>query len=65
MRAAATVEPQLWGCPPVSRPTIRTIMTFIYLRFQRGVMHYDKGCHVAGLLLTDTSKTCLTATTAE
>src|SRR6185503_17830718 len=52
---------ELWGLPtsrPVRDPTNKN---FIYQRFQRGIMHYDKGCGCTqGLLLADYFKAILT-----
>ncbi|MCA1644783.1 MAG: hypothetical protein LC797_04675 [Chloroflexi bacterium] len=52
---------QLWGLPTSQPAYDPNNHDFIYLRFQRGVMHYDKGCHCTqGLLLTDYLKDLLT-----
>jgi hypothetical protein len=52
---------QLWGLP-TSRPALDpNNHEFIYQRFQRGVMHYDRGCKCTlGLLLADYLKALLT-----
>ncbi|MGI9145190.1 MAG: hypothetical protein ACR2IK_01350 [Chloroflexota bacterium] len=52
---------QLWGLP-TSRPAYDpSNHEFIYQRFQRGVMHYDRGCRCTqGLLLADYLKDLLT-----
>jgi hypothetical protein len=52
---------EIWGLP-TSRPTRDpTNANFIYQRFQRGIMHYDKGCGCTqGLLLADYVKGLLT-----
>ncbi len=52
---------QLWGLP-TSKPAIDpNNHEFIYQRFQRGVMHYDRGCKCTqGLLLADYFKALLT-----
>lgn len=52
---------ELWGLP-TSRPTREpTNPNFIYQRFQRGIMHYDKNCGCTqGLLLADYFKALLT-----
>lgn len=52
---------QLWGLP-TSKPAIDpNNHEFIYQRFQRGVMHYDRGCKCTqGLLLADYLKAVLT-----
>jgi polysaccharide biosynthesis protein PslG len=52
---------QLWGLPTSKPAYDPNNHEFIYLRFQRGVMHYDKGCHCTqALLLTDYLKSVLT-----
>ena len=52
---------EMWGAPtsnPAYDPTNRN---FIYQRFQRGIMHFDKGCGCTqGLLLADYLKALLT-----
>jgi polysaccharide biosynthesis protein PslG len=52
---------QIWGAPtskPAYDPTNRD---FVYLRFQRGIMHYDAGCDCTqALLLADYFKAILT-----
>jgi N-acetylmuramoyl-L-alanine amidase len=52
---------EIWGLP-TSRPMREpTNPNFIYQRFQRGIMHYDKGCGCTqGLLLGDYFKAILT-----
>jgi hypothetical protein len=52
---------QLWGLP-TSKPAVDpNDHEFIYQRFQRGIMHYDRGCHCTqGLLLADYLKSILT-----
>jgi polysaccharide biosynthesis protein PslG len=52
---------QLWGLP-TSKPAVDpNNHEFIYLRFQRGVMHYDRGCKCTqALLLGDFFKSMLT-----
>ncbi|MBV9358164.1 MAG: hypothetical protein JO023_21845, partial [Chloroflexi bacterium] len=51
---------ELWGLP-TSRPSYDPAnKNFIYLRFQRGIMHYDAGCNCThGLLLADYLKALL------
>jgi hypothetical protein len=51
---------EMWGLP-TSKPTYDpTNKNFIYLRFQRGIMHYDAGCNCThGLLLADYLKALL------
>ena len=52
---------EIWGAPtskPAYDPTNRG---FIYLRFQRGIMHFDTSCNCTqGLLLADYFKAILT-----
>jgi polysaccharide biosynthesis protein PslG len=52
---------QIWGAP-TSRPARDPANNnFIYQRFQRGIMHYDKACGCTqGLLLADYLKAILT-----
>ena len=52
---------QIWGAP-TSKPAVDpNNHNFIYLRFQRGIMHYDKSCDCTqGLLLADYLKSILT-----
>ncbi len=52
---------EIWGLP-TSRPMREpTNPNFIYQRFQRGIMHYDKNCGCTqGLLLADYFKAILT-----
>jgi N-acetylmuramoyl-L-alanine amidase len=52
---------EIWGLP-TSRPAHDpTNPDFIYERFQRGIMHYDKRCNCTqGLLLADYVKSLLT-----
>jgi len=52
---------EVWGLP-TSRPMRDpTNPSFIYQRFQRGIMHFDKGCGCTqGLLLADYFKALLT-----
>jgi hypothetical protein len=51
---------QMWGAP-TSKPAVDpTNANFIYLRFQRGIMHFDKSCGCTqGLLLADYLKSVL------
>ncbi len=51
---------ELWGLP-TSRPAFDpSNHNFVYLRFQRGVMHYDTGCNCTqGILLADYLKALL------
>lgn len=52
---------QLWGMPTSPPSVDPNNHDFIYQRFQRGVMHYDKGCQCTqALLLTDYLKGLLT-----
>ena len=52
---------QIWGAP-TSKPAIDpNNNNFIYQRFQRGIMHFDKNCNCTqGLLLADYLKSLLT-----
>lgn len=52
---------ELWGLP-TSRPARDPAnVGFVYQRFQRGIMHYDKGCGCSqGLLLGDYFKALIT-----
>jgi hypothetical protein len=53
---------EIWGLP-TSKPTRDPKNnSFVYLRFQRGIMHYDAGCKCTqGLLLADYLKALITA----
>ena len=52
---------QLWGLPTSAPAVDPNNHEFIYQRFQRGVMHYDRGCKCTqALLLTDYLKGVLT-----
>jgi N-acetylmuramoyl-L-alanine amidase len=52
---------ELWGLPTSHPAHDPTNANFIYQRFQRGIMHYDKGCGCTqGLLLADYVKALLT-----
>jgi polysaccharide biosynthesis protein PslG len=52
---------QLWGMPTSKPAYDPNDHEFIYQRFQRGVMHYDRGCHCTqGMLLGDYLKDLLT-----
>ena len=52
---------QIWGAP-TSKPAVDpNNNNFIYQRFQRGIMHFDKNCQCTqGLLLADYLKSLLT-----
>ena len=52
---------QIWGAP-TSRPAVDpNNHDFVYQRFQRGIMHFDKNCGCTqGLLLADYLKSILT-----
>ncbi|HEY0581982.1 MAG TPA: hypothetical protein VGE94_07350, partial [Chloroflexota bacterium] len=52
---------EIWGAP-ISQPAYDpSNHNFIYQRFQRGIMHYDKNCNCTqGLLLADYLKALLT-----
>jgi N-acetylmuramoyl-L-alanine amidase len=52
---------EIWGLPTSKPAHDPTNPDFIYQRFQRGIMHYDKGCGCTqGLLLADYVKALLT-----
>jgi hypothetical protein len=52
---------ELWGIPTSNPQFDPTNHNFVYLRFQRGIMHYDFGCNCTqGILLADTLKAILT-----
>jgi hypothetical protein len=51
----------IWGAPTSAPARDPNNNNFIYQRFQRGIMHYDKGCGCTqGLLLADYLKAVLT-----
>lgn len=52
---------QIWGAPTSKPMRDPKNNNFVYLRFQRGIMHYDDGCKCTqGLLLGDYLKAVLT-----
>jgi N-acetylmuramoyl-L-alanine amidase len=52
---------EIWGLPTSTPMHDPTNPNFIYQRFQRGIMHYDKGCGCTqGLLLADYVKALMT-----
>ncbi|MBI2756226.1 MAG: hypothetical protein HYX52_05905 [Chloroflexi bacterium] len=52
---------ELWGLPTSAPQRDPTNRNFIYQRFQRGIMHYDKGTGLTqGLLLADYLKAVIT-----
>ncbi|HEY3059854.1 MAG TPA: hypothetical protein VGL99_12850 [Chloroflexota bacterium] len=52
---------QIWGAPTSQPARDPANSNFIYQRFQRGIMHYDKACGCTqGLLLADYLKSILT-----
>ena len=52
---------EIWGLPTSHPARDPSNPNFIYQRFQRGIMHYDKGCGCTqGLLLADYVKALLT-----
>jgi polysaccharide biosynthesis protein PslG len=52
---------QIWGAPTSKPARDPANNNFIYQRFQRGIMHYDKACGCTqGLLLADYLKAILT-----
>jgi hypothetical protein len=51
----------IWGAPTSKPARDPSNNNFIYQRFQRGIMHYDKGCGCTqGLLLADYLKAVIT-----
>jgi hypothetical protein len=58
---AALINLEIWGFP-TSRPAFDPANhNFVYLRFQRGIMHYDHSTGVTrGILLADWFKSLLT-----
>ena len=51
----------VWGAPTSHPAQDPNNFNFIYQRFQRGIMHYDKGCGCTqGLLLADYLKSVIT-----
>jgi hypothetical protein len=54
---------EIWGVPTSKPAYDPTNHNFIYQRFQRGIMHYDRTCSCTqGLLLADYLKALLTGT---
>src|SRR5947209_5984007 len=52
---------QIWGAPTSKPAADPKNHDFVYQRYQRGIMHYDKGCNCTqGLLLADYLKSVLT-----
>ena len=52
---------QIWGAPTSKPSRDPKNNNFVYLRFQRGIMHYDDGCKCTqGLLLGDYLKALIT-----
>ena len=52
---------EIWGFPTSQPARDPANGNFVYLRFQRGVMHYDAGCKCTqGLLLADALKAIIT-----
>jgi N-acetylmuramoyl-L-alanine amidase len=52
---------EIWGLPTSKPAHDPNNPNFIYQRFQRGIMHYDKGCGCTqGLLLADYVKSLMT-----
>jgi N-acetylmuramoyl-L-alanine amidase len=52
---------EIWGLPTSKPAHDPNNPNFIYQRFQRGIMHFDKGCGCTqGLLLADYAKALLT-----
>jgi polysaccharide biosynthesis protein PslG len=52
---------QIWGAPTSQPAPDPSNANFVYQRFQRGIMHYDRACNCTqGLLLADYLKAILT-----
>ncbi len=52
---------EIWGLPTSKPARDPKNNSFVYLRFQRGIMHYDAGCSCTqGLLLGDALKALIT-----
>ncbi len=52
---------EIWGAPTSQPAADPKNHNFVYLRFQRGIMHFDAGCHCTqGILLADAFKSVLT-----
>jgi hypothetical protein len=52
---------EIWGVPTSAPAYDPNNHNFVYLRFQRGIMHFDAGCHCThGILLADYLKATLT-----
>ncbi len=52
---------EMWGIPTSNPQVDPNNSNFIYLRFQRGIMHYDAACNCTqGILLADYLKAILT-----
>ena len=60
-RLLAGFDLELWGIPTSSPQFDPNNHNFVYLRFQRGIMHYDATCNCTrGILLADYLKDILT-----
>jgi len=59
-----SINLELWGVPTSQPAADPTNASFVYLRFQRGIMHFDAGSGVTqGLLLADYLKAIMTGKT--
>jgi hypothetical protein len=55
------IQLEMWGVPTSAPAYDPNNHNFVYLRFQRGIMHYDVGCNCTqGILLADYLKSVLT-----
>jgi plastocyanin len=55
------IDLEMWGVPTSAPMADPNNSNFIYLRWQRGIMHYDAACHCTqGILLADYLKAILT-----
>jgi hypothetical protein len=55
------IDLEMWGIPTSAPQYDPTNHNFVYLRFQRGIMHFDAGCNCTqGILLADYLKSILT-----
>ena len=55
------IDLEIWGVPTSTPAFDPTNHNFVYLRWQRGVMQYDDGCHCTqGVLLADYLKAIIT-----
>jgi hypothetical protein len=55
------IDLEIWGIPTSNPQVDPNNRNFVYLRFQRGIMHYDASCNCTrGVLLADYLKAILT-----